>query len=225
MKIAVAIPFISDVNLRWALSLRLLQIQVPHIFIITSSYEIDQAREELAKDALESGCTHILYMDSDIRPNSDAVIRALNHRYPFVSGSYWLKKGHWCGLMDTGNGYTPLPVPTNALSITADYVGLGFALIDMRIFKQLKPPWFVYQRESDDELPPYFTKGIIHSEDAWFCRRCREELGIRPLIDPTIILKHSDTMELNYNGKVEFQKVVTNETKNDAGRQKVEGTV
>jgi len=193
-KLAICIPFVGKPSLRWALSLRLLKLP-PHIFIIISTYNIAQSREELVLDALDMDCSHILFIDMDTQPEQpDAVYRALNDKYPFVCGSYWLKKGHWCGAVRVKDGYIPLKPPTSGLPILVDYTGLGFSLIDIRIFKMLKRPWFVFQRELDRELPPVFTTGLLQSEDAYFCNRTKTELGIKPLIDPRIRLLHSTEM-------------------------------
>ena len=47
--------------------------------------------------------------------------------------------------------------------------GLGFALIDVDVFKRIRKPWFKQRFDSN---------GIGLSEDMWFCNACREK-GIK----------------------------------------------
>ena len=93
VKIACCIPFHQDVSLRWALDLRRIALPDDHLWIITSHYQLDQSREELARDALEAGASHALFIDTDIRVPQNGAQLAMSHNYPMVSGCYWSKRG------------------------------------------------------------------------------------------------------------------------------------
>jgi len=224
-KIAVAIPFVKPVSMRWALSLRLLQIPCQHIFIITSQYDIAEARESLVKDALESDCTHILFWDSDLRVEPDALLKLLSHDYPACSAYYWSKKGCAACWIEEDGKFTPVnPGADLPPSFFADFVGFGFCLLDLELFKMLERPWFVYQRELHEEIPPVFTRSEILSEDAYFClKRLRDELGIRVLVDATFRTWHEEAMDLLQDGRVQFMKAVSKLSEVDERKRKVKG--
>lgn len=239
-KIACCVPFHQDVTLRWALDLRRLQIPCDHLWIITSHYELDQSREELAKDALESGATHALFIDTDVRVPTDGLMRAVSHNYPLVSGLYWAKRGHPAAWNKTSRGYEPV-YPQHGAVIMVDYTGLGFTLVDCRLFNRLSKPLFVYERADDvvsiklDDVDRMIQaiqdiklrrsvgKEGQHSEDSYFFRKMREEIGIRPLLDTGIELYHEETIQFMPDGRVEYLKTVREPMSVDIEQRKIVG--
>ncbi len=224
VKLACCIPYHQDITLHWALDIRRLVLPADHLWIVASHYELDQVREELVKDAIESNATHMLFFDTDIRVPMNGAQLAFSHNYPVVSGLYWSKRGTPAAWDKEGEGYVPKTPGMGNFGL-ADYTGLGFCLFDMRIMKRLSKPLFVYERaddvvsirheslekmiESIMQLPePASRKRHILSEDAFFFRKIREEIGIRPLVDGRIGLLHEDRMQLWPDGKVEWLRNV-----------------
>lgn len=237
-KIACCIPFHQQVTLPWALDLRRLQLPPDHVWIITSHYQLDQSREELARDAMQSDCTHALFIDTDIRVPTNGVQVALSHNYPIVSGLYWAKRGtpaawNW---IEGGKG-EPVAPPPGGYGLV-DYCGLGFCLIDCRVFKRLSTPFFVYERaddvvsiklDDDDKMVEALTnlkeqkKLGVHSEDSYFFRKVRNETGIRPIIDSRITLLHEEMMQFWPDGQIEYQKTVREPLEVDFEMRKIVG--
>lgn len=240
VRIAVCIPFHRDVTLRWAIDLRRIQIPYDHFFVITSHYQIDQSREELARDALESNATHALFVDTDVRFATDSLLTAMSHHYPLIGGLYWSKRGNPAAWVKTDTGYQPLDIP-NRVWVFADYCGFGFTLIDCRVFKHISKPFFVYERADDvvsikledaDKVLQALQEIKCdreerhegqHSEDSYFFRKVRREMGIRPIVDGRIELLHEELTQFWPDGSVEYLRSVREPLSMDIDARKVIG--
>jgi hypothetical protein len=212
-KIAICIPFQQGVSLRWAINFRNLYIPFPTTQLITSQYRIDLAREELVERALEDDPTHILFLDCDILPPFYAVERALLfHRYPLVYGYYWSKRGCPCAWNWDGGGYVPVRLQKGYWDFV-DVAGLGFALIDARIFRMVEEkegrPWFQYEAH----------KG----EDTYFAEKVRKATSLRLLVDASIECKHEELMHLQTDGRAEYQRVIRRTTGEKPERREATG--
>ncbi len=196
VSLVVAIPTGHGrrVALHWALGLRLFGLPGEHRFVLRSDYAVDEAREGLARDALAvPGATHILWWDDDIWPPPGAVSLALRHRYPIVSGIYRDRQGRICA----GDFYQgradafqrPLAGPTAGGVAYVDAAGLGFCLMDLRLFRRLQPPWFRYSPE--------------FSEDFRLFWRIKQELGVRVLLDGDIRLGHEASVVTDSDGRTQ----------------------
>lgn len=157
---------------------------------------IDKSREELAAEALRNGCTHILYLDSDMTFPKDLLIRLLNHNLPIVGVNYSgrripakfvaVKK---IGGPGEGEGER---CPTFADSTGLEEVegiGFGAVLIQTRVFQNLSRPFF--HRKWDEEEQRWI------GEDIYFCRLAREN-GYRVFVD------HDLSKEIGHMGQLKF---------------------
>ncbi len=236
IKIACCIPFHQHVTLRWALDLRRLKLP-NHLWIITSHYQLDQSREELARDALQSDATHALFIDTDIRVPNNGVEIALSHNYPVVSGLYWSKRGTPAAWNWVGTGHEAVKPIEGGYGL-ADYTGLGFTLIDCRVLKQISTPYFVYERadnvvsiklDTDEKMLECLAsmklreKGTTFSEDSYFFRKIRNEMGLRPIIDSRIILLHEEMIQFWPDGQMEYLKTVREPMEVDFDARKIVG--
>ncbi len=183
------------VALQWSLGMSLLGFPCGHQFALRTDYAVDQARELLLQDALAApGATHCLWWDDDVWPQPDALSRLMRHRYPIVSGIYLDRRGQIVagnfhdGRREALDRPASPPQPGHALFV--DAVGLGFCLMDLRIFRHLPRPWFVYDR--------------TFSEDFYLCWNIRERLGIRVLLDGDVLLGHESPMLVQPDGSVRF---------------------
>lgn len=61
------------------------------IFTIGNESLITRARNQLVAEFMASDCSHLMFIDSDLRFDGDAVARLLSHNKPIVIGAYPLK--------------------------------------------------------------------------------------------------------------------------------------
>jgi len=109
---------------------------------------------ELAKD---NGCTHVLFVDSDMEVPSDSILRLLAHDKDIV-GATACKRGDEAGV--------PIGTPRYAEDygvekdlIEMSVLGCALMLIKMEAFDKLQRPYFAE--------PP--KDGVAQGEDAYFC--------------------------------------------------------
>ncbi len=145
---------------------------------------------QLVKDARQINATHLLNIDSDMIFPPDALKRLLAHDKDIVGVNYRQRGNH----MDQGHPASTVKFPGEGKELYREVleqdfpkelfecaaVGLGLALIDMKVFDKLPFPWF-HTTEAEDNG---------HStEDIVFCREAREA-GFEVWCDPTIGMKH-----------------------------------
>lgn len=161
-------------------------------------------RDYALMQATLMGASHVLFLDADMTWPKDLLDKMLRHHsVGMVSGVYHLKQWpYWPVLLDrpfingkprTNKAGEPLP-PTYAteyhyapqvLEETAlqpvDLIGMGCALVPMRVTRAFARPWFEYM--PDNHGLPSVT------EDVAFCARSRA-VGCPIYVDPTVKCGH-----------------------------------
>jgi GT2 family glycosyltransferase len=203
LKVSVGLPSTGLVNIDMAVSLAALVSHTQHIMFQmhtpTGCY-IHQNRELIALEALKWGADYLFFIDSDMIFPPDGLVKLLEHNLPIVGAKYNYRtvplrsviklnpKDYPEGIVDVKKDFND-PSQQNLIATIKNpgkpflcrAVGTGFMLIDMKVFKTLKQPWFFFRPMSDPE-------GMI-GEDVWFCDRAREsDFGV--YCDPTIEVHH-----------------------------------
>lgn len=139
---------------------------------------------QLVKEAQRLGATHLLNMDSDMIIPPDALDKLLKADKDIVGAKY----------MARGEGYSTLKfekdgqyVPVNPDDFPKELfecaaVGLGFTLINMRVFEKLPKPYF-YTYEKSDDREDFATEDIVFCQDA-------RKAGFSVWCDPSIEVGH-----------------------------------
>ena len=170
---------------------------------------VSRARNLLAKDMLESECTDLLFIDSDINFMPEDVFR-------LMAWSSDPKKGIVAGVPRTRSTdkvyITDLDYDENN-ELTMNGMGLvratrvatAFMMIRREVFTKMTeahPEWTYYDKKTDRMIPCLFdfqlTDEGYMGEDFLFCDRARE-LGFEIWIDPTISLGHMGVQEYEGN--------------------------
>jgi hypothetical protein len=208
----IALPaYDFKVSLKLAISLaRVAQAAPQHgieiqIGSVCGCSVVSRARNLLAKDFLESKCTDLLFIDSDINFEPEDVFRLM----AWTSDA---KKGIVAGVprvrgeervyiaaldYDENNELT-----MNAMGLVrAKRVATAFMMVRRDVFETLveaHPEWTYYDKKSDRNLPALFdfklTEEGYMGEDFLFCDRARE-VGFEVWVDPTIKLGHMGVQE------------------------------
>lgn len=190
--VQVAILHVETATVAWAFGLRNLIIPGPSILPI-AGMPYDHARNTACKIALERGCPWLFFLDSDVVPPADAILRLLSRNKPIISGVYcrrspphglpvFIKDGKW------GGGWRD-----NAL-VEADVVGAGCLLIHRSVLETLPPldeargkRWFDWRSDMG---------GM--SEDFEFCNAARRA-GHKIVVDTSVQCRHIGMCEAGLN--------------------------
>jgi len=144
-KLAVATPSTGTIKTKTVESLVKLFKKYPDaIFLSHEGSVLHHMRERLVKKAIELDCTHLLFVDSDMIFEPEAVEKLLEADTDVVGADYNRRK---------------LPLES---SRREDSVATGFMLIKLSIFDFLPEPWFFWESNRDGDL--------VTGEDYWFCR-------------------------------------------------------
>ena len=150
------------------------------ISVVCGTY-IHSARRRMLKMCIAAECTHVLWVDSDMRFPTDSLIRLLNHDKPMVGINYAKRVfptsfTAFKTLDGAGNVHLEtLPDSTGLEEV--DAIGFGLLLMRMDVFKVLPPleedPWFGFDwRPDQNEV----------GEDVHFCKLVRKH-GVQILVD------------------------------------------
>jgi len=196
-KVFVGMPVYSSWSDKFALSL----LKVFHgapcpltLFSLSGDSLVCRARNNLAAEFLESPCDHLLFLDTDLEFNAEAVHRLLRHDLPVVGGVYFQKRHD-----------VTIPVfnKLDGEEINGDglmkvrHVGTGMMLIAREGFEAIAPNVPSY-RTCDDEKKQrrqheFFPVGVhddtYESEDWGFCRLARQA-GFDVWVDTRVSALH-----------------------------------
>lgn len=151
---------------------------------------LPRQRHELVLQATEAGCTHILWLDSDMRFPKHTLARLLAHGEPIVGANYVTRivpAEPVAMFGDQTRCYTR-PASEGLEQVLA--LGFGVCLVSMDVFRQLGAPWFgvVFDPERQEYI----------GEDVYFCLRAREA-GV------TLFVDHDLSKQVAHVGEFEYR--------------------
>lgn len=183
-KIGIAIPHTGSIHIKTFFSIIKTIKSIPFEWrlIEKEGSIIHWNRESLVSRAIEEGCSHVLFVDTDMVFEGDALGRLLKRDKDIIGVPYHLRT---------------LPL-TNTLKVHAEDgsilneehpgglmrcagVGTGFLLIRTSVFGKLSHPWFFWESDNKGE--------VVCGEDMWFCRKARQA-GFDIWCDMTINMGH-----------------------------------
>jgi glycosyltransferase involved in cell wall biosynthesis len=225
--IFIALPaYDFKVSLKLAISLaKFTQMATQHgvdiqVGSVCGCSVVSRARNLLAQDMLESNCDYLLFIDSDINFEPEAIFRLMawanDPKKGIVAAVPRTRsetKTYIANLdYDDNNELT-----MNGMGLVrAERVATAFMLVRREVFVTLSeahPEWRYYDRKTDRTLSCMFDfqlaeEGYI-GEDYLFCDRAREH-GFEVWIDPSITLGHMGVQEYvgNYGSDVLYPMIV-----------------
>ena len=178
MKVMVAIPCGDMVHADFAYDLANMvgytQFAKPEwtlmLYHIKGTY-LPRARAALANAAMEQDCTHILWLDSDMRFPKDTLVRLMGHGQAIVAANYPTRQPPFIPTaMD--NDYQPVFGGEGLTDVRV--CGMGVMLTTTDVFRKIGKPYFAlgYNKKQDDYA----------GEDTFFCEAARRE-GLRVQVD------------------------------------------
>lgn len=186
--VLAAVLHTDNTTIAWSFGLR--NLQIPGQIIGLAGMPYDMARNVACMKALECGASHIFFLDSDVIPPPDAVLRLMAHKLPIVSGVY-CRRSHPAGVpvMMKPLGQWITQFPANSL-IEVDVVGAGCLLIHRSVLETLPPQspgkhWFDWRVDQQGNRP----KEECLSEDFTFMMHAKK-YGYKTIVDTSIICRH-----------------------------------
>jgi len=135
---------------------------------------LPQSREDLLKGAIESGCTHVLFLDSDMKFPKETLHHLLQQNKQVIGANYVRKcipaLPVACGL-DKKICFADANKPDLEPVL---HTGFGVMLIDLEVMKDIPQPWF--QIMWSEELQCYT------GEDSYFFNLLHEA-GVPVYVD------------------------------------------
>jgi hypothetical protein len=172
---------------------------------VVSSSLVSCSRNDLAGEALRTDCTHILWIDSDMRFPRNALVRLLNHRKAMVGINYSTRKVDAIDYVafktkgltnDTHVKLKTLPDSTGLE--TVDAIGFGMVLIETNVFRGVAYPAFDVHYDLD--------KKMWIGEDVDFCEKVRAN-GVEIFVD------HDLSKECAHTGRMDFYTSMVEQAK------------
>lgn len=162
------------------------------------------SRQLLAQLAIESGATHLLFVDSDMEFPHDLVVRLVQHHQPVVAINCMARRKPYNLTARDESGREIMTTPESSGIEKVARVGTGILLVHLDVFRAIPMPWFTYEW-----LP---EKASYRGEDYCFCDRVREA-GFEIYVDHDLSKEVSHVGSFQYNplmraGFLEVEEVV-----------------
>lgn len=154
---------------------------------------IDAMRNNLVLNAMQLHCSHLMMMDCDMVYHPETIPKLLEHKLPIVGALCYRRYPPFDPLLLRGdpiNGYESLDEWEDGELVEVDATGTGCLMFDMRVFREMQPPWFQFRDNPDEKV------GGVIGEDIGFCWDLKTA-GHKIYVDTSIPSKHLTTMAVN----------------------------
>lgn len=194
-----AILHTETTTVAWAFGLR--HLHIPGQIMPVTGLPFDHARNSAVQHMLNLGLPDwIFFLDSDVVPPPDTILRLMAHNQPIVSGIYCRRSNPVAIPVMIKDKQWVTQYPENTL-FEVDLVGAGCLLIHKSVFSRLprqdRPghPWFDW-RVNLQGIQGVDVDSCL-SEDFTFCHHARKH-GYKILIDTSIMCRHIGFGESTY---------------------------
>ena len=175
-----------------------------HVDFLAPKYpgQIDAIRNGLVQQALEFGCTHILFMDTDqVYHDFDMIQRMLAHDKHIVGTKVHRRYPPFDPLLLRGDPGKVYNVSDEEILegglVEVGATGCGCILYDTDVFIELDPPWF-------ELTVGEFGQSI--GEDIGFCEKLKEA-GHKIYVDCSIDIKHLSLLAVDWGTYKLYKKL------------------
>jgi GT2 family glycosyltransferase len=188
MKVLIAIPAMNQVPTQFAASLAILQKPEDAVVGFQVGSLVYQARNNIAKAAVDMGAEVVFWLDSDMTFEPDTLKRLLDdyseHKDAIISGIYFKRVAPYVPVLyevfNIENGETThlihTKIPEEIFEVQA--CGFGCVLTPVKILKDVM-----------DKYGAPFNPIGGNGEDLSFCWRARQ-LGYKVIADPSVECGH-----------------------------------
>ena len=186
MQLSICVPAGDKVHTIFAKSLanltsRLTKLTIDWNLHIVCSSVICGSRTQLAREALDSGATHLLWLDSDMYFPASVFLDLVSHKKDIVAANYSTRYSPYQSVAFTNaDNMDERLTTTNGLhKVWA--VGMGCMLVTRQVFEDIPKPWFAHEYNK--------TLDKHSGEDIYFCNHAMHH-GYDTYVDASIKLAH-----------------------------------
>lgn len=159
--------------------------RIKEVWSIDRTY-LHRSRESMMEAAAKTDATHLMFIDSDVIFEPDAMEKLLRQGLGVVGATYRMRDQ-----LRRVAAHKPLDAEYGAAreirladkqnkTHEVRAVPTGFMLVDLDVVRAIPQPWFDFGRNNPDEWM---------GEDVFFCEKLREH-GHQIWMDPTIPVGH-----------------------------------
>jgi GT2 family glycosyltransferase len=176
---------------------------IPKFAVGDFARDIAAVRNNIVEQALDSGCSHLLMLDTDqVYRSVDMIPKMIGHGLPVVGAPVHRRYPPFDRILYRGEigkyQYVPDEEVYSGNLLEIDATGTGCILFMMHIFNNMAYPWF---RVGVDE-----ETGKTIGEDIGFCYKIRQQ-GISIHCDTSIEIGHMTNFEVTRNTYELFKKL------------------
>ncbi len=156
--------------------------------VIETTFPIDEARNIIAKTAIDYKCDYIFFIDSDTLIQKGQLERLLSWNKDAITGISYMRVSPYFPLIREKVGYRLyLPIePSGTELINIDGAGFGCFLVGTSVFDKIEYPWFQFKYFKHEDS----WRRI--GEDLYFCEQLKDA-KIDIYCDPTVQCTHIGT--------------------------------
>ncbi len=165
-------------------------------------------RQDLVERAIKANCTHILWLDSDMRFPKDTLSQLLTRNKPAVGANYAARRyphgpTAFASIAEGDNMSDVKRLYTRKESKGLQAVpamGMGVLLTQTEIFKRMESPWFMVGHSTVDD-------GTI-GEDIYFGLKMHRTTDLQMFVDHDLSrdVRHVARIELGVDHSVAFEE-------------------
>lgn len=193
-KILICTPSPGEVQATFAYDLGYLMRESGAAFVLSLGSQLSSLRSGLVKYAKESGASHILFLDSDMRFPSNTIVRLLARRKDVVGANCRVRttaEEVWTG-RKAGDKFVTSVDKSGVEEV--DTLGFGVTMLDMRIFEEVDEPYFAMPWDGEKYV----------GEDIFFCLTIKKK-GFTIWVDHDISqeVRHTSSIEKGVSDQVQ----------------------
>ena len=169
--VAICVPVRDNVTAVFAYSLAMLQRKCGEAGLATSLHfnmgsEVTMQRQQLVSEALQTNCTHIMWIDSDMNFPVDTLNILLAANKDIVAGNYSTRVPPYRPVAFRSKNNLDDRVFTGTGLEKAWAVGSGMMLVKREVYEKLSSPFYKIEYSED--------YSSLVGEDVYFCTKANE---------------------------------------------------
>lgn len=203
MKLGIGIPLTDDKVHSVFLDSYVRMEKPAHVYLRPqfAGMTIEAVRNSIVEQALQSGCTHLIMMDTDQIMPPDTITKLLSHDLPICGAKVHRRYPGFDPLMYRGEPGKYELVPDEEIEagglVEVSATGTGCIMYKTEVFLKVDAPWFEFSIGKD---------GKPVGEDIGFCIKLKEA-GYRIFVDTSIHVGHVGSLSVDWNTYKLFKKL------------------
>jgi hypothetical protein len=194
-KVLLATIHTDATTMHWAAGFK--NLVIPGSFIFRTGMPYDHCRNSCVQEFLMGPWEFLFFLDSDVIPPPDCILRLLSHNLPIISAMYCRRSPPHSVPVMMKNHQWITRFPMGSL-VEAELVGAGALLVHRSVFEKVPPqrpgkPWFDWRVD----MKGHMADPLCLSEDYTWNHHIRQH-GYKIYVDTSIRCKHVGLAEADY---------------------------